>query len=150
MSTKLRVAEDKRVIVSRNDRFGGLLTPGVYRIAPPPAGPIGLETHEISAFTFKSKWARFLIERRPDLVMRHFVLVETGPLDVAMVLANDSLLEVLLPQKKQLYWRDAGKISFEVINIGDEAEGSESEEIVASQRVEELDNDWVHELAEEC
>src|SRR5579875_3434157 len=113
MYSKITVAENTRAVVTRNYRFVRLLTPGIYRLLSIPMLRIGVELHEVRFPLFRSKWTRFLLTRRPDLVAQHFVVVETGPLDVALVSVNGALYKVLWPGKTELFWKDAGRITCE-------------------------------------
>ena len=155
MYTKISVPEDKRIIVTKNERFARLLTPGVYRIFCAPFQRIGMESHELAFPVFRSRWTRYLMEKRPDLVSHHFVLAETGPLDIAMVLVNGKLYDVLLPERKVLFWKAAGDIRVEVVNIGaeDDLPVNTPPELdlalPAPNGGEHLEEDWMYQTQEE-
>jgi hypothetical protein len=155
MYTKISVPENKRIILTKNERFARLLTPGVYRIFCAPFQRIGMELHELTFPVFRSKWTRFLIEKRPDLVSQHFVVAETGPLDIAMVLVNGRLYDVLLPERTVLFWKAAGEIRVEVVNIGAEDDVPANmppeleSNLTAPNSGEHLEEDWIYQMQEE-
>jgi hypothetical protein len=153
MFTRIEVAWNHRVILTKNDRFARLLTPGVHRIFGPPILRIGMETHDLRSPLFNSKWTRFLIQNRPDLVAEHFVVAATGSLDMAMISVNGTLYDLILPAKTVLFWKAAGKITVELVNIGAEdapaSMFSEAELQTTSIPLDETDDDWVFETQEE-
>lgn len=109
MFAKLSIAENNRVLLTRNNRFARLLTPGVHRVFTPPLLRIGTEWHDVRSPLFNSKWAPFLLQERPDLVAEHFILAKTGSLDLAMITVNGALYDVILPEKTVLFWKAAGR-----------------------------------------
>jgi hypothetical protein len=147
-NNRVTVADNNRVIVTRNDRFARLLTPGVHRIFAPPMLRIGVESHELRFPLLKSKWTRFLMHQRPDLVSQHFVVLETGSLDIAMVSVNGVLYDVILPDKTVLCWKDSGKITVELANIGSDYDApidafSELKLPPIPADLDENEDDWV-------
>lgn len=153
MYIKIEVAQNNRVILTRNDRFARVLTPGVHRIFAPPIMRIGTESHDVCSPLFKSKWARFLMHKRPDVVSQHFVVAKTGFLDLAMISVNGALYDVLLPYKAVLLWKAAGKITVELVNIGADdppaSTFSEAELRTNPAPLDESEDDWVFETLEE-
>jgi hypothetical protein len=140
--------------MTRNGRFARLLTPGVYRIFAPPMLRIGMESHELSSPLLKSHWTPFLIQKRPDLVSRHFVVVQTGSLDLAMISVNGTLYDVLLPEKTVLLWKDSGQITVELVNIGADHDSPactacELELQPSLADFDENEDDWVFETQAE-
>ena len=154
MFTKVTVTQNNRVIVTRNDRFVRLLTPGVHRIFAPAMLRVAMEAHEVRSPLLKSKWAPFLMHNRPDLVAQHFVLVKTGSLDLAMISIDGTLYDVILPGRAVLLWKAAGKITVELVNIGADHDDpvfmfSEPELSPLPSNVDENEDDWVLETQEE-
>lgn len=153
MYTKIKVEENQRVIVSRRNRFAQLLPPGAHWVFNAPMLRLGLEWHELRFPLCRSKWTRFLIHKRPDIVAQHFVAIETGPLEIAMVSVNGQLNEMLLPEKVGLFWKDAGKVTIERVNIGADYAApsrlfSRFEPLGISADLDEIE-DWLYEAQEE-
>lgn len=147
MFRKIIVKEGNRVIVTRNNRFDRLLTPGVHWVFAPAVLRIGTESHDLRSPMLKSKWGQFLIAQRPDIVSRHFVLVATASLEIALISFNNTFYDVLLPSKKVLFWKDAGTIKAEIINIGAEDDPPAIMRVEADSN--EVRSEWIYELQEE-
>ncbi len=155
MYKQLTVPENRRAIVTRRHRLTGVFTPGTYCFLDIPALRIELEWHDLRSPLLKSKWTRHLFESRQDIVQQHFVPVQTGPLEIAMVSVNGALDELLLPQKLALFWKDAGIINVELISIG-VAEQETPAHIFSKIKLqdsfelaEENTEDWIYETQEE-
>jgi hypothetical protein len=154
MFTKIRVTDHQRAIVTRNDRFARLLMPGVHRLFNSPISRIGVEYYELRVPLFRSKWSGFLLDQRPDLIAQHFVAVRTGTLEIAMISVNGALTELLLPGKFALFWKDAGTISVNLVDIGTREDATESmPSLFETARLhgveDETSDDWTYEILEE-
>ena len=96
------VAEHERVLIARHGRFLQILEPGMHRVFG-----LGL-TAEIWKLTdpeLKTDWKDVLVKRYPDVVKRHFTLVETGDTEVAIVYADAKVFQVLTPGKRAVLER---------------------------------------------
>lgn len=119
---RIKVGDRERVVVTRNGRFDRILEPGDYNLLAPPGTRLETETYRTDAVVFTSDWAPFLVEERPDVVERYFVVVKTGDTDIALVSVDGRLFQVLEPARRMLYWKGAAQVTAEVVNVIDEPE----------------------------
>ena len=119
---RIIVGDQERALVSKNGRFGGIFTPGEYRLFTTPGVSLDVEKYNVRELVFQSTWADYLAKERPDIAERHFTRVETNDLQVAMVYVDRKLFKVMLPAKRLLFWRGAAEVTAEVVNVIDEPE----------------------------
>ncbi len=88
-------------ILTRFGRFVRILEAGANTVYGTgyTAERFALETR------FDHNLTDFLLEKRADIVQKHFLLVETSALEVAVVLRADEILEVVAPNSRALYWK---------------------------------------------
>jgi hypothetical protein len=106
----------------QDERFSGILMPGVHRVLVTSHEAIDTEKHYLDDLIFQSIWTDYLLEARPEIVERHFTVVETNSTQVAMVYVNGPLFTVLVPQKRLLFWQDAALVTAEIVNLIGETE----------------------------
>ena len=116
------VGDQERALITKNGRFGGILSPGEYRLLTMPGVSLDVERHHLRDLVFHSVWADYLAKERPDVAERHFTRVETNSLQVAMVYVDGQLFNVMLPAKRMLFWRGAVQVTAEVVNVIDAPE----------------------------
>jgi hypothetical protein len=114
---RLVVANYERLVLSRDGQFDRLLVPGEYRIGVLPFQSLEAERHDTRKLVFRSVWADYLIDERPELAERHFTRVETSETEVAMVYVNGELFRVLAPVKRLLFWRGMANIEAEIVTV---------------------------------
>jgi hypothetical protein len=119
---RIIVGDQERALISKNGRFGGIFTPGEYRLFTTPGVSLDVEKYNVRELVFQSTWADYLAKERPDIAERHFTRVETNDLQVAMVYVDRKLFKVMLPAKRLLFWRGAAEVTAEVVNVIDEPE----------------------------
>jgi regulator of protease activity HflC (stomatin/prohibitin superfamily) len=112
---RVKVGDLERAIVITNGRFRAILEPGVHWIGDFWKS-VEIERHKVSDLAFHSVWAAYLIRNRPDLVERHFLLVETTDSQVALVSIEGKLTQVIGPGRRVLYWRGPLSITAQVID----------------------------------
>lgn len=117
------VADGQRAVVTRAGRFHQILGPGEHRLFTGPLRPVEIETHSVRGLVFNSFWTDFLVNRHPEVVARHFFPVETSDSQIAMIYADGSLFNVLLPAKRLLFWRGVAEIAIELVDVIDRPEG---------------------------
>ena len=116
------VGDQERALVSKNGRFGGILTPGAYRLFLKPGVSLNVEKYNVRDLVFQSTWADYLAKERPDIADRYFTRIETNDLQVAMIYVDGKFFKVLLPAKRVLFWRGAMEVTAEVVNVIDAPE----------------------------
>lgn len=112
---RLKVGDLERVIVIANGRFREILGPGAHWIAG-FWSDIRIERHKVSALAFTSEWSAYLVSNRPDVIARHFVVVETTDSQVALVSVEGKLAQVIGPGRRVLYWRGPMAVTAQVID----------------------------------
>jgi regulator of protease activity HflC (stomatin/prohibitin superfamily) len=119
---RISVGDRERVLVIRGGRFDRILEPGEYMLAVSPLTRLETVLYRTDGLAFESEWAKYLLRRRPDLVERHFVLIETSDTEVALVSADGRLIQVLPPARRALYWKGEAVISAEIVDVIDSPE----------------------------
>jgi hypothetical protein len=119
---RINVKKGERVIVTKNGRFAAILTPGSHLLFVPPMVSLGIESYDLQSPVLGSRWTRFFLQNRPDIISAHFTLIETSDSQIAMVSIDGSLHQVLLPGKRMLIWKDGPPVTVEVVNIIDSVE----------------------------
>lgn len=114
---RIIVGDGERVLITKNGRFGGILSPGTYVIFVAPGESLEAEKHNTRDLLFQSDWADYLIKERPEIAGRYFTLVETSDVEVALVYADGKLYKVLPPAKRMLFWRGLADVTAEVVNV---------------------------------
>ncbi|MDX2151999.1 MAG: slipin family protein [Bryobacteraceae bacterium] len=104
-------------MVIRDGRFDRILMPGVHVLWKAPFASLEVELYGIRQTVLTNSWTDFVVKERPDIVERHFVLAETGDAEVAMVTVDGKLARVIAPAKRALFWKDAGRIEVQVVNV---------------------------------
>lgn len=114
---QINLRSDERALIAMNGRFGGILTPGAYRLTAMPGVSLDVETFNIRQPLFESDWADYLADERPDVAKRYFISVETNDLQIAMVYVDRKLFNVMLPAKRLLFWRGVAEVTADVVTL---------------------------------
>ncbi len=115
MLKRIVVGERERALVSRSGRFLRILEPGAHYVAALPF-TVGVERHTLDDRRLSSAWSGFLATQRRAIAERHFVIVTTGPREVAVVYADGKFLEIHGPGSCALYWKSAASIGVRIID----------------------------------
>lgn len=102
---RLIVTERERVLVIHRGRISNMLGAGVHFVK---SRDTVREVHDIGALRFSSAFERALFRERPDLVEAHLVEVRTGPDEIAVVLRDGRVIDMLIPDERRVFFRDAG------------------------------------------
>ncbi|HWF48753.1 MAG TPA: slipin family protein [Bryobacteraceae bacterium] len=114
---RIIVGDQERVLITKNGRLRGILSPGDYRLLVPPGVSLEAERYNVRNAIFESAWSDYLVKERPELAEQHFVRVETNDLQVALVYVDGKLLTVLPPAKRVLFWRGVSEIKAEIVDV---------------------------------
>jgi len=114
MIRRILVGDTERVVLIHKRRFETILEPGKYWLRG-----LGIETepHSTRSPELVSDWADFLVAERPEVVSRHFTVVETGDSEVAVVYFDGKLAHAIGPGQRALYWRASVEVSFERFDV---------------------------------
>jgi antitoxin (DNA-binding transcriptional repressor) of toxin-antitoxin stability system len=75
---RINVKKGERVIVTKNGRFAAILTPGSHLLFVPPMVSLGIESYYLQSSVLGSRWTRYFIQNRPDIISAHFTLIQTS------------------------------------------------------------------------
>lgn len=110
---RVTVMETDRELVLHKGRFQAILRPGEHRIK---RGSLR-DRHSVDRLRFVSAYDSALLRSRPDLVEAHLTVVEAGPGEVVIVSRDDRPVEMLMPDTRALYLRDAGPFTVERFDV---------------------------------
>ncbi len=113
---RIVVGDQERVLISKNGRFAGIVSAGEYRFFVRPGVALLAERFSLQTPVFESVWADYLVKERPELTEQHFVRVETGDVEVALVYLDRKLFMLVPPGKRFLFWKAAGNFTYQVVN----------------------------------
>ncbi len=114
---RITVRPHERILLVQDGRFGGLLLPGEHRVLVSSYESLETEKHNLNDLVFESVWSDYLLRCRPEIIDRHFTLVQTRRTQIAMVYVNGQLYTVLVPAKRLLFWREAALVTAEVVDV---------------------------------
>jgi regulator of protease activity HflC (stomatin/prohibitin superfamily) len=118
---RVTVKKNERGLLLRNGDFDRVLTPGTHWLWA------GLDTLRVETFAleqplFNHSLADYLMAHEPEVVAAHFTRVELGETQVGLRTDNGTLVELLPPATRRLYWKGQADVRVEVIDIADSAE----------------------------
>jgi hypothetical protein len=119
---RIAVRDHERIVVAKNAQFHKILTPGTHYVFALSGEPVTFEKFDVRDVVFQSRWADYLVSKRPDVIERHFTLVETNEVQVAMVYTDGTLFNVLAPVTRALFWRGSVEVTTEIVAIIAESE----------------------------
>src|SRR4051812_41888925 len=101
---KYNIKKNERGLLLRNGDFERVLQPGKHRFFP-GMDQIRIETFALEQATFTHGLAAYFMAKEPAVVAEEFVLAELSDAQVALRYENGSLVEVLAPASRKLYWK---------------------------------------------
>jgi regulator of protease activity HflC (stomatin/prohibitin superfamily) len=115
------VKKNERGLLLRNGNFERVLQPGTHWLFH-GIDTLGVETFALEQPAFTHDLADYLMAREPDVVAAEFVRVELTETQVGLRCENGTLVEVLPPATRRLYWKGLVDVTVEVIDIAAAAE----------------------------
>jgi regulator of protease activity HflC (stomatin/prohibitin superfamily) len=112
------IKETQRGILMKHGNFVRVLESGESRVFD-PSRAFGALHFELERPAFTHDLKDFLIAKRPDVIERHFELVQTGDAEIAVVMRDGSILEIVGPQSRALFWRGFTALKIERLNVRD-------------------------------
>jgi regulator of protease activity HflC (stomatin/prohibitin superfamily) len=118
---RVTVKKNERGLLLRNGDFERVLQPGTHWLVA------GLDQLEVERFAleqpaFNHAMADYLMAKQPQVVAAEFVRVELNEQQVGLRTENGTLVEVLAPATRRLYWKGLVDVQVEVIDIAASAE----------------------------
>jgi regulator of protease activity HflC (stomatin/prohibitin superfamily) len=120
----------KRIVIARHERglkfrdrsLAAVLEPGVHRIFDPHKR-IDVQVHDLTVSELVQPRVDFLLKgAAPEIVARHFTIVELGEREVGLVYKDGKLSALLPPGARQIYWRGPVEVRVETQDISAEFE----------------------------
>ncbi|MEO0912119.1 MAG: SPFH domain-containing protein [Pseudomonadota bacterium] len=116
---KVIVMENTRAVLLENGRVADILKPGLHWIRRKNTD---VESHNLSRAEFVSSYERALFLGQPGLAAEHLTLIETGEDEVAVVLRDGRIHDVMAPQMRAVLWTDAGPWAVERVDVSETLE----------------------------
>jgi len=118
---RVTVKKNERGLLLRNGDFERVLQPGTHWLF---AGfdALRVELFALEQPAFTHALAEYLMAKEPDVVAAEFVRVELGENQVGLRTENGTLVEVLAPATRRLYWKGLVDVQVEVIDIAASAD----------------------------
>ncbi len=107
------IQHTEKAILTRYGRFIRILEAGANTVygSGYQAERFALETRLEHGLT------NFLLEQRPDVVAKHFEVVKTAALEVALLIRGDEVLDVVAPNSQVLFWKGFSALKIVNLNI---------------------------------
>jgi regulator of protease activity HflC (stomatin/prohibitin superfamily) len=117
---RVTVKKNERGLLLRNGDFERVLQPGTHWLFD------GLDALRVELFAleqpaFTHALADYLMAKEPGVVAAEFVRVELSETQVGLRTENGTLVEVLAPATRRLYWKGLVDVQVEVIDIAESA-----------------------------
>ncbi len=112
------VAPNERALRIRDRAVVEVLGPGVYWRLP-LVGRDSFDVHDASVARSDVAHLEVLAETRPDLVAEHFIEVDLGAGEAALVYENDKLSGIQAPGSRVFYWKPIVDVRIERVDIFD-------------------------------
>ncbi len=125
---KVNIRKTERAILFRNGDFERVLTPGKYSF-PAFFDKISVERHEMAQPLFVGNGCDYLLATPTDAANEYFVRVELNDMEAGLLYENDTLVELLAPATRRLYWKTSSNVRVDKVALTDE--GELSRELVA-------------------
>jgi regulator of protease activity HflC (stomatin/prohibitin superfamily) len=111
---RIAVKETERVVLVEKGEVKTILMPGEHRVNRETTS---VEVHMLDRLRFDSAFDRAIFRHRPDLAEAHLMEVTARPDEVAIVFHEDRPVEVLLPEKRAVFLKDAGPFTVERLSV---------------------------------
>lgn len=112
------IKETQRGILLRRGNFVRVLEGGEHRVFD-PSGAFSVVTFDLERPAFTNDLKDYLIAKRPDVISRYFEFVQTGEAEIAVVMRDGSIVDVVAPQLRALFWRGFTAFTVERLNVRD-------------------------------
>jgi hypothetical protein len=110
------VRKHERGILLRNGDFERFLAPAVYRFFD-PHGRLTLERFDLTQPAFEHRLTDYLVRWQPEAVEDHFLCVDTGPNQIAVIYRNGHPWTFVGPERRALYWKGVVRVTAEIIDV---------------------------------
>jgi len=118
---RVTVKKNERGLLLRNGDFERVLQPGTHWLFD-GIDTLRVETFALEQPAFMHGLADYLMAKEPAVVAAEFARVELTETQVGLRSENGTLVEVLAPVTRRLYWNGQVDVKVEVIDIAESAE----------------------------
>jgi regulator of protease activity HflC (stomatin/prohibitin superfamily) len=118
---RVNVRKTERAVLLRNGDFERVLEPGKY-VFPTWFDKIVVERNEIAQPLYIGAAAEYLLATPTDSANEHFVRVELNDTQAGLLYENESLVELLPPATRRLYWKTSANVRVETVELSGEGE----------------------------
>lgn len=112
----IRVKKNERAMLLRNGDFDRMLMPGKHRIAA-WGDELRTQAFNLEESAFTHSLSDYLMAREPQVVAEHFVRVQTGEDEVALLIEDGVLTAIIPPATRRLYWKGLHEVQAQVLPV---------------------------------
>ncbi|WP_239479521.1 slipin family protein [Actibacterium sp. 188UL27-1] len=113
---RLIISETERALVLDKGRLTTILTPGEHWIK---RDGTEVTIYQVNDLEFQSSYEAALFREKPDLAAQHLTDIRTGSDEVAIVSLDAAAHRVMGPDKRLIFWTDAGAWTVERLSLVD-------------------------------
>lgn len=112
----IQVKKNERAMLLRNGDFDRMLMPGKHRIAA-WGDELRAQAFNLEESAFTHSLSDYLMAREPQVVAEHFVRVQTGEDEVALLIEDGVLTAIIPPATRRLYWKGLHEVQAQVLPV---------------------------------
>jgi regulator of protease activity HflC (stomatin/prohibitin superfamily) len=113
---KIKVQKNERAILLKDKAFEAILAPGEYaRFSL--FTPYQVQIFDMEKIQFENSLAEYLRRQEPEIVKENFHIADVADEAVVLRYENASLVEILPPGTRKLFWKWGAPQVFETIDI---------------------------------
>ncbi|TXI95153.1 MAG: slipin family protein [Burkholderiaceae bacterium] len=116
MQLKIKVQKNERAILFKDKAFAAILAPGEYRYFD-PFKKYSAQMFDMDNVRFQHACAESLRRHEADVVVENFHVIDVEDQAIVLRYENKSLVEILAPGSRKLYWKFGAEQAFESIDI---------------------------------
>lgn len=113
---KIKVQKNERALLFKDKAFAAILAPGEYRYID-FFGAYSAQIFDMDNVRFEHPCAESLRRHEADVVNENFYVVDVADEAVALRYENNSLVEILAPGTRKLFWKFGAEQHVETIDI---------------------------------
>jgi regulator of protease activity HflC (stomatin/prohibitin superfamily) len=113
---KIQVQKNERAILMKDKAFERILAPGTYRVFSPFVD-YTVQKFDMENVRFENSMAEYLRRQETAITEENFHIVDVADEAVVLRYENGSLVEILPPGTRKLFWKWGAPQVFEAIDI---------------------------------
>lgn len=116
MKFKIKVQKNERAILFKDKAFVSILAPGEYRFFDVFRN-YSAQIFDMDNVRFQHACTESLRRHEADVVAENFHLIDVADQAIVLRYENQSLVEILAPGSRKMFWKFGAEQSFETIDI---------------------------------